>query len=298
MPHRLAITTGALIWGAAHVLSGCHAKTGDSCTESPSSCASKDAHLVCADGKYVLEACRGPRACTDDKELACDNTTAQAGDGCGHDGARACSSDGAKELRCRGHEFAVEWSCRGGCTLDANENPKCTPTGEIGDACRPNSIVCDSAQRAQLDCVDGKLALARSCDGSMGCRTEAGGAVRCDRSQAVEHEDCGQEGAAACDAKRHDVLVCDGSHFRTSLHCQGPLGCELPGNYSVRCDKSLVDEGEECSEEGALSCSPTGKQVKCVEGRFVLDTRWAPRRGETCSNHYRVSFETEKFQAR
>src|SRR5215469_13973090 len=146
------------------VIASC-AKPGDSCTDSPGSCSDKSSHLVCVKGKYVLETCKGASGCVDDKSLVCDNSKAAVGDGCGHEGARACSVDGTKELRCRDAAFAVEWSCRGGCTLDASNNPKCTPTGEVGDVCRPDSIVCDGQGKTQLSCVDGKLAASRTCHG-------------------------------------------------------------------------------------------------------------------------------------
>ncbi len=274
------------------------AKAGDACTETPGSCADKASHLVCSGGKYVLETCKGQGGCTDDKSLVCDSTKADVGDGCGHDGVRACSSDGSKELRCRGGKFAVEWSCRNGCTLDASNNPKCTPTGLIGDVCRPDSIVCDVGQKTQLDCVDGKLAVNRTCHGALGCVTEAGGGVRCDRTQAFEGEECRQDGTGACDVTKKNVLLCQGGHYRTQLHCLGPIGCELPGNYSVRCDKSIVDLAEPCTEEGAISCSADGKQLKCTDGKFAVDKTWKPKKGDTCANRYRVSFETEKFEAR
>jgi hypothetical protein len=276
----------------------CCAKPGDACTDSPGSCADKASHLACVGGKYVLETCKGQGGCTDDKTLVCDNTKADIGDGCGHDGARACSGDGSKELRCRGGKFEVEWSCRGGCTLDASNNPKCTPTGDVGEACRPSSIVCDTAQKTQLDCVDGRLAVNRTCHGALGCVTEPGGGVRCDRSTALDGEACKQDGTGACDVSKKNVMVCQGGHYKSMLHCAGPIGCELPGNYSARCDKSIVDIDEPCTEEGAISCSPDGKQVKCASSKFGIDKAWKPKKGETCANRYRVSFETEKFEAR
>ncbi len=280
------------------VLLACHGKAGDDCSETPGSCSDPASHLVCVKGKYVLETCKGKGGCTDDKSLICDNTRASVGDGCGRDGTRACSGDGTKELRCRDSQFAVEWSCRGGCTLDDSANPKCTPTGEVGDVCRPESIVCDGAQKTQLNCVDGKLAPQRTCHGALGCKTEAGGGVRCDRTQALEGEDCRDEGTGACDSSRKNVLVCQGGHFKTQLHCLGPLACELPGNYSVRCDKSIVEENEPCTEDSSISCTADGKQVKCADGKFGIDKKWKPKKGETCANRYRVSFETEKFEAR
>ena len=299
MPQRiLAATTLAVFCLAALALFGACAKPGDACSDTPGSCADKASHLVCVGGKYVGETCKGPAGCTDDKALVCDNSKADVGDGCGHEGARACSADGSKELRCRGGQFAIEWSCRGNCTLDANNNPKCTPTGVAGDTCRPDSIVCDTTQLAELDCVDGKLTATRTCHGALGCQTAPGGGIRCDRTQALEGEDCRADGNGACDMAKKNVLVCQGGHYRTMLHCLGPIGCELPGNYSVRCDKSIVDEGEPCADESAISCTTDGKQVKCTDGKFILDKKWKPKKGETCSNRYRVSYETEKFEAR
>ena len=51
-------------------------------------------------------------------------------------------------------------------------------------------------------------------------------------------------------------------------------------------------------ETAVLTCSTTGKQVKCTGGKWVIDKTWKPKKGETCSNRYRVSFETAKFEAR
>jgi hypothetical protein len=280
------------------LLGGCQGKPGEACTETPGSCSDKASHLVCTGGKYVLETCKGPGGCTDDKSVVCDNTKADVKDGCGHDGARACSTDGSKELRCRGGQFDIEWSCRGSCALDESHNPKCTPTGLAGDACRPDSIVCDVAQKTQLDCVDGKLAPTRTCHGALGCVTDPGGGVRCDRTRALEGEECKTDGTGACDMGQKNVLVCQGGHYKTQLQCLGPIGCELPGNYSVRCDKSIVLENEACTEESAISCTPDGKQVKCTSGKFAIDKTWKPKKGDTCANRYRVSFETEKFEAR
>ena len=105
-------------------------------------------------------------------------------------------------------------------------------------------------------------------------------------------------GIGACDQAQQNVLLCQGGKFTTSLHCLGDLHCELPGNYSVRCDKSKVPVGEACTEDGAASCSTDGVQVKCTQGAWAIDKKWKPKKGETCANRYRVSFDTEKFDAR
>ena len=280
-------------------LLACGGKPGQDCTDTPGSCSDKGSHLVCLNKKYVLETCKGPGGCNDDgKTLLCDNTKADVGDGCGHDGARSCTSDGKAELRCREGKLAVEWSCRGGCALDANNNPKCVPTGEAGDVCRADSIVCDGAAKTQLSCVDGKLAPTRTCHGERGCETAPGGGVRCDRTVAVEGEACTEPDTGACDTTHKNVLICEGGRFKTEMHCLGPLACELPGNYSVRCDKSIVPMDEPCAEDGAVSCSTDGKQVRCKDSKWVLDKTWKPKKVETCSNRYRISKETEKFEAR
>jgi hypothetical protein len=82
------------------------------------------------------------------------------------------------------------------------------------------------------------------------------------------------------------------------MECLGALHCELPGNYSVRCDKSIVPLGEACTEDGALSCTPDGNQVTCTGGKWDIDKKWKPKTGETCANRYRVSYDTEKFEPR
>jgi hypothetical protein len=111
-------------------VSGCHPNPGDECTDSPGSCADKASHYVCTNKKIVLETCKGPGGCNDDKSLICDNSKADVGDGCGHEGARACSIDGTKELRCRDAQFQVEWSCKGGCTTDAEQQSEVRPDRE------------------------------------------------------------------------------------------------------------------------------------------------------------------------
>jgi hypothetical protein len=299
MPTRRLARSLLLAFFALAVFVACKGKPGEDCTDTPGSCNDKTAHVVCVNKKYVLETCKGAGGCNDDgKTLVCDNTKADVGDGCGHDGARACSGDGKNELRCRDGKFAIEWSCRGGCTLDPNNNPKCTPTGEAGDPCRPDSIVCDGAQKTQLSCVSGKLTATRTCHGERGCETAPGGGVRCDRTVALEGEACTEPDTGACDTTHKNVLVCEGGHFKTELHCLGPLGCELPGNYSTRCDKSIVPMDEACVDEGAVSCNTDGKQVRCKDAKWVLDKTWKPKKGEVCSNRYRISKETEKFEAR
>jgi hypothetical protein len=297
---RLRLLASALLAALAlAALVSCRPKAGQDCTDTPGSCIDKTSHAVCVNKKYVIETCKGTGGCNDDgKALVCNNTKADVGDGCAHEGARACSNDQKYEIRCRDATFTIEWSCRGSCTLDANENPKCKPTGEVGDVCRPDSIVCDGPQKTELSCVDGKLAVHRTCHGERGCQTLSGGGVGCDRSIGFEGEECQEEGTGACDTTRKNVLVCMGGHFHMQLHCQGPLGCELPGNYSTRCDKSIVNEGEACDEEMAPSCSTEGKQVQCKDGKFVVDKKWKPKKGETCSNRYRISKETAKFEAR
>jgi hypothetical protein len=281
------------------LVAACHGKPGDDCTETPGSCLDKTSHLVCVNKKYILETCQGKGGCNDEgKTLLCDNSMAHIGDGCDHDGERACSTDGTAELRCRDSKMQTEWNCRGGCTLDPNGNPKCLPTGEVGDACRPGSIVCDGKKKTQLTCTDGKLAASRTCNGADGCITDPGGGVRCDRTIALEGEKCTEEDKGACDVTKKNVLVCTGGRFKTTMKCGGALGCELPGNYSVRCDKSLVPADEPCDDEGAVTCTTDGAQVKCTSGKWVKDKNWHPKPGEACNNRYRISKETEKFEAR
>ena len=74
------------------VFVACKGKAGEDCTDTPGSCNDKASHVVCVNKKYVLETCKGQGGCNDDgKTLVCDDTKADVGDGCGHDGTRACA---------------------------------------------------------------------------------------------------------------------------------------------------------------------------------------------------------------
>jgi hypothetical protein len=285
---------------ALALVAGCD-KPGQDCSDSPGGCYDKKSHLVCVNKKFVLETCKGAGACNDKgKTLVCDNTIAEIGDGCGHEGSRACATDGTKELRCRDGKMQIEWACRGGCKLDDNSNPKCTPTGEAGETCRPDSIVCDGAQHTELVCTDGKFVPRRTCHGARGCETPPGGGVLCDRTQALENEKCHEEDVWACDMDKKNVLICNMGLYTTQIHCLGPRGCELPGNYSVRCDKTTVPENEACDEPLSHACTPDGQQVVCTDGKFVIDKKWKPKKDETClgMNHYTKNHETARFEAR
>src|SRR5258708_7116775 len=153
----LHLLSRCLLLGAiAAALASCRGKPGDDCTDAPGSCSDKASHLACSGGKYVLETCKGKGGCTDDKSLFCDTSLADVGDGCGHEGARACSSDGSKELRCRDRKFSIEWSCRGGFPLRANNKPKGAPPGEVGDAWRPHTIACGPPGTPPHACARGQ----------------------------------------------------------------------------------------------------------------------------------------------
>src|ERR1700730_8956442 len=108
--HRLLASAWLAILA---VLVACRPKSGEDCSDTPGSCIDKASHAVCVNKKYVIETCKGKGGCNDDgKSLICDNTKADLGDGCAHEGARACTNDGRYEVRCRDQKFAIEWSCR------------------------------------------------------------------------------------------------------------------------------------------------------------------------------------------
>ena len=171
--------------------------------------------------------------------------------------------------------------------------PSASPRATSATSCRPDSIVCDVAQpRRELDCVDGKLVadahlprrarLRHAPRRRRALRSHAG-----PRGRGVPH---GGQRRLRHDQEERPGLHQDGQ-FKTTAPLPGrPSAASCPGNYSVRCDKSIVVENEACTEEGAISVHGRGQagQVHAT-GKFAIDKTWKPKKGETCDNRYRVS---------
>src|SRR6185503_1877124 len=97
-------------------------RPGDACStddESSAVCSGEKAMLSCRRGRYVNVACRGKEGCVEAGGRAeCDETIAESGEACGHDGKKSCATDKKRVLVCAAGQTETKYQCRGehGCS--------------------------------------------------------------------------------------------------------------------------------------------------------------------------------------
>ena len=147
----LHITALAL---ALALASGCKAKPGGRCSANQTACEDPHTGLFCLDGKFTEMTCGGPDGCVAaGKQVDCDNTIANKGDGCSESEDLACTADKKGELRCRGNHFIVASTCRGptGCFFTGNKLHCDTDVADSNDPCEEkDDLACSVRQEGPL----------------------------------------------------------------------------------------------------------------------------------------------------
>ena len=110
---------------------------------------------------------------------------------------------------------------------------------------------------------------------------------------------CQYNGKIRCDDPS-TALLCR-KNVVVAIPCRGPQGCKAPPGGDGVCDDDLAQEGDPCQDtlnENYACSTDHAKELLCKDGKFVVDKKWKPKKGETCNNRYRISKETAKFEAR
>lgn len=232
----LALTLGV---GAG----GCDPQPGDSCSGDRAFCHDDRTKLACEEGKLESFPCRGPFGCTVEGDLLrCDISGNAAGDACpqADEGQAACAPDGTHALRCSEGRLVVE-PCHGprGCQTQqdravcdhsiAAADQLCSPAAEGRSACSLEGT-------HVLICEEGTFAEQYPCRGPNGCRLRDG-RLLCDRSIAVEGEDCSRlpKDGKACSADGKSLLSCDRGRFVAHRPC--PKGCRATKEGKLYCPR-------------------------------------------------------------
>jgi len=230
-----------LAFATAATASACTPAPGDSCTVGQTICFDERTKLTCQAGKYLSTPCRGPFGCSvEGPAVVCDISGNAAGDVCpeADDGNSACAPDGTHALRCSNGRLLVE-PCHGpsGCQTK-DSGPACdhsiAATDQICAPAAESRSACSLEGTHVLLCKDGKFIEQYACRGANGCRLREG-RLRCDRSVAVEGEDCSRlaKGGKACSADGKNLLSCDKRRFVVHRPC--PKGCRATKDGKLYC---------------------------------------------------------------
>ncbi|MBL8610989.1 MAG: hypothetical protein JNL38_26845 [Myxococcales bacterium] len=109
----LAVVALALLAAA------CAKKPGGKCSnEAEAECRGKTAALTCHDKTWMELSCRGPKGCvTTGNTVECDESLAQAGDACDHEGNVACAVDKKASVKCDKGKWVADEKCPKGCEV-------------------------------------------------------------------------------------------------------------------------------------------------------------------------------------
>jgi hypothetical protein len=162
-------------------------KPGDACStdeEGSAVCSDPKTMLACHGGKYVSVACRGEHGCVEDGGRAeCDESVAESGEVCVHDGKKACSADGKRVLVCASGQTETRYQCRGerGCSVTQGKIDCDVSVARSGDACDKafeGTFACTEDALAIVRCSAGKFVSDENCKHGMRCLAEPG-STRC-----------------------------------------------------------------------------------------------------------------------
>ncbi|MEO7095901.1 MAG: hypothetical protein ABI175_21755 [Polyangiales bacterium] len=264
---RRALLAVAVVVLAAH--SGCSKEdkapaAGGMCDLGKRACADGKAALLCVNGVWQKDTCKGPKGCYLDKGLAtCDLTGNESGDPCPTtmDGFSGCKSDGKTRVICKSGQYSFE-TCKGkdGCTLTQVGVTTCDyGPPVVDDKCFGDARIqhCDESGKLFVQCKDGKYALSQKCPGPLGCTEPGGGLVSCDANGKFEDGDLCVLLAQTCTDDKAAQLLCENGKFKRH-ECPGPERCSLGG---TRCDTGFATLDTPCAVEGALTCSDDKKSL-------------------------------------
>ena len=236
---------------------------GGMCDAGKRACADAQTALLCVNGVWQRDTCRGPKGCYLDKGLAaCDLTGNAVGDPCpaSMDGFSGCRADGKTRVVCKGGQYQNE-ICKGkeGCTLTQIGVTTCDyGPPVVGEACFGDARIqhCDEGGKLFVQCKDGRYVLSQKCPGPLGCTEAGGGLVSCDANGEFEAGDVCALLQQTCIRDGVAQLQCEDGKF-VRHECPGPGRCTLGGTV---CDTGFANVADSC-KEGATACSTDKKSL-------------------------------------
>ena len=215
------------------VTAGCSPKVGGKCSGTGAVCTDRTSALFCADGTFTAVTCRGEKGCAQNGTVVdCDESIAAEQDGCNAPDAVACTKDHKEALRCTGHRFVVDETCKGpkGCSIDSAQKIVCdNDIADVNDPCHfIGDYACTTDKSLVMKCVGNKMVPLNTCRGPKKCRiiqipNQDRVDFFCDDSVAQDGDACDTNGEEACTMDKKGMFVCRGNKFGSLRPCPG--GC-------------------------------------------------------------------------
>jgi hypothetical protein len=128
----------------------------------------------------------------------------------------------------------------------------------------PDELVCTGKDRALV--CDSVKWVPVACKGTRGCtRSDS---EECDDTVASEGDPCTRNPPLdyACSPDRTTGLVCKDGTFTVWRRCRGPDACQVIDGRNVRCDTSVGEPGDPCTQHGTYACSPDRRAMLVCDG--------------------------------
>jgi hypothetical protein len=238
MMSRVARAVAVGLFGALALAACSKAKEGDACkTEGKLVCNGKDAALVCVDGKWLAQPCRGAAGCSGTGEaVECANNGYLPGEPCSiTEDDHECSVDHKAQLKCDGKKWRTVDKCLGpkACTTSASEVHCDDTLTEVGAECsNEGSFSCSVDGKELHQCKGSKVVLDSPCRGAGGCKAN-GDKMRCDTTIAAAGDACEDDEAQACSVDLKQLLACKGKKMVLGEKCK--KACVVAGE-TVSCN--------------------------------------------------------------
>lgn len=141
----------------------------------------------------------------------------------------------------------------------------CKP--KVGGSCKAEGTESCLDEKRALACHGGKWE-EMPCRGAKGCLAAGGGDV-CDQSVAEPNDTCNVVDDNVCASDKRTMMACKNHRWTVTQTCLGAKGCSVAARI-VKCDNSLANAGDTCTEEDDHACTVDGKSaLVCRGGKFI-----------------------------
>ena len=205
--------------------------------------------------------------------LAAACTKPAAGGACKKEGQQVCADERDSLVCVEGKWETLTCRGAGGCKSAGSDVACDNDTYAAGEPCdiAQNDYECGPDKVSLVQCKGRHWKLVGKCPGPKGCSSQKQ-KVTCDDSVADVGMPCATEGADACSGDKTSLLKCKGGVMVESAKCRGATGCDATSGVP-KCDKTIAQIGDPCTDEDQAACSSDGKQLLRCRSKLMQATQ-------------------------